>query len=147
MGSTFVEFNDRGFEANDAQIEIWLLLLVDEIDKLTDPPDWLREVRQEWHLQATAGFGFGVVPGLDSIVTNAERRDVILDLSSKAMARLHDYGPSIRKDELNAIQGGNESGYFTDDVEAELFKRMGDYFIKLLSGDLKTDETDARIFP
>lgn len=147
MGSTFVEFRGRGFEANDATIEIWLLLLVDEVDQLTNPPGWLEEARKEWHLQATAGFGFGVMPGLDAVVTSAERRDVILDLSSKAMKRLHDHGPFIRKDELNAIQGSSEAGYFTDDVETELFERMADYFVKLLREELEPDENDARIFP
>lgn len=147
MGSTFVDFNSKGFEANDAQIEIWLLLLVAEIEKLTHPPDWLEEARREWHLQATSGFGFGVMPGLDGIVTSTERRDVLLDLSSKAMKRLRGYGPRIRKEELNAIQGSNESGYYTDDVETALFESMGDHFVKLLRGDLGPHETDARIFP
>lgn len=146
MGSTFVEFRGRGFEANDAQIEIWLLLLVDEIVKLTNPPDWLKEVRQEWYLQGTAGFGFGVMPGLDDVVTNAERRDVILDLSAKVMKRLRDYGPVIRKDELNSIQRSDESNYFTDDVDTALFEKMGYYFVKLLREELNPDETDARIF-
>lgn len=147
MGSTFVEFHGRGFEANDAQIEVWLLLLVDEIDKLANLPDWLKEVRRDWHLQATGGFGFGVMPGLNELVTNAERRDVILGLCSKAMTRLRGYGAFVPKDELNSIQGSSDSGYFDGDVEAELFVKMGDYFMRLLREELKPDETDARIFP
>jgi len=77
MGSTFVEFRGRGFEASDATLEIWLLLLVDAIDELPSAPHWLHEARGDWHLQATAGFGFGVIPGLDRIVTAPERRDVV----------------------------------------------------------------------
>jgi hypothetical protein len=147
MGSTFVRFHDRGFEANDAQIEVWLLLLIDEIDKLTNPPAWLSEVRREWYIQATAGFGFGVMPGLDDVVTSIERRDVVLALSSAVLRRLRSYGAYISKNELNSLQGSTEVSCFTEDVETELFERMGNYFVKLLREELNPDETDARIFP
>lgn len=146
MGSTFVEFRNRGFEASDATIEIWLLLLVDEIDKVTNPSDWLKGVREEWHLQATAGFGFGVMPDLDNVVTSTERRDVILGLSSKAMERLRGYGPIVHKDELNAIRNGGEVCFFTKDLPTEAFEKVGDYFVKLLREELKPDESDTRIF-
>lgn len=146
MGSTFVEFRNKGFEANDATIEIWLLFLVDEIDRVTSPPDWLKETREEWHLQATAGFGFGVMPGLDNVVTSAERRTVILDLSTKALNRLHDYGPTIKKDELNAIRKGGDKVFFTKDLPSEAFEKVGEYFIKLLREELKPDENDTRVF-
>jgi hypothetical protein len=147
MGSTFVEFRGRGFEANDAQIEIWLLLLVDEIDSLVDRPAWLDEAREDWHLQATACFGFGVMPGLDSVVTSAERRDVVLALSSKAMTRLKSYGVLIEKDALNRLGRCDDKHYFTGDVQTELFVKMGDYFTRLVREELGPDETDARIFP
>ena len=91
-------------------------------------------------------FGFGVMPGLDKLVLNAERRDVILSLASKTMMRLRGYGAVVRKDELNNLLGSNESGYFTDDVEAALFVRMEDYFRKLLREELRPNETDVR-FP
>jgi len=48
-------------------------LTVRQIDALPEVPAWLREVREEWHLQATAGFGFGVMPGLDDVATDEER--------------------------------------------------------------------------
>lgn len=146
MGSTFVEFQGRGFEASDATLEIWLLLLVDEINTLSTLPEWLYEAREEWRLQATAGFGFGVVPGLDSVVTTPQRRDVILDLCAKSMDRLRSYGPVILKDELNAFNGGGEGSYFTGDVASKLFEQTADYFMKLLRGELKPSESDAR-FP
>jgi hypothetical protein len=144
MGSTFVSFRDRGFEASDSALEIWLRLLVDEIDKLPNVPSWLRETREEWKLQATAGFGFGVMPGLDEIVISSERRDVVLELCASAMRRLHDYGPIISRDELNDIAGANEESMFTRDAETEFFERTGDYFTKLLRGELKSEECDAR---
>lgn len=93
MGSTYVDFHGQGFEASDATLEVWLLLLVDEIDRLENSPPWLKEIREEWYIQGTAGFGFGVMPGLDQFVTGPECRETIIDLSVKAMRRLRALGP------------------------------------------------------
>jgi hypothetical protein len=146
MGSTFVEFRDRGFEASDSTLEIWLLLLVDAIDELPNYPDWLKEVREEWYVQATESFGAGVMPGLDAVVTDSDRLEMIIDLCSKAMKRMHGYGPTISKDVLNGIRK-NEGTIFTEDVPTELFERVGDYFTRLLRGVLKPEECDARFPP
>jgi hypothetical protein len=144
MGSTFVDFGGQGFEAGDPILEVWLLLLVDEIDKMDSAPAWLKALRAEWHVQATAGFGFGVMPGLETFLTSGARRDVVLDLSAKAMERLRTFGPMIAKDELNAILKGTEGTIFTGDVEVKLFRQVGEYFLKLLRGELGPNETDAR---
>jgi len=146
MGSTFVEFRNRGFEADDGALEIWLLLLVDAIDKLPSAPQWLKEVREEWYINATAVFGYGVMPGLDRVVTDSERRDVILDLCSKAMKQLNDYGPVITMSDLNSILMANERHMFTADAKTERFEKVGDYFTRLVRGELKPEENDARIW-
>ncbi len=143
MGSTFVDFRGQGFEADDSALEVWLALLVHEIDKMDRTPAWLRDVRDEWHLQSTAGFGFGVMPGLDRFVTDDERRDTILSLSALVMLRLERYGAVIPQAELNALTTG-EGATFTRDVPAETFLRTGRYFMKLLQGTLGPNETDAR---
>ena len=144
MGSTYVDFRGQGFEADDSALEVWLALLVREIDKMDQTPAWLRDIRDEWHLQATAGFGFGVMPGLDRFITDDERRDVILNLSATAILRLERYGAVIPQAELNALRTGGEGATFTRDVPAETFLRTGRYFIKLLQGTLGSNETDAR---
>jgi len=144
MGSTYVAFHGQGFEASDATLELWLLLLVDEIDRLENPPQWLREVRQEWHTQGTAGFGFGVMPGLDRVVTGPECRDAILDLSAKAMRRLRELGPIIPVDQLTAIMRGGKGTVFTESVPSTVFEKVGDCFIELLRGELGSEEADAR---
>jgi hypothetical protein len=144
MGSTYVDFHGQGFEASDATLEVWLLLLVDEIDRLENPPQWLKEVREEWYAQGTAGFGFGVMPGLDQFVTGPECRDAILDFSAKAMRRLRGLGPMIPVDQLNAIMRGGKGTVFTEPVSSAVFEKVGDYFVRLLRGELSPEETDAR---
>jgi hypothetical protein len=146
MGSTFVDFKDHGFEANDATLEVWLALLVDEIDRMQDAPQWLRDLREEWETQATAKFGFGVMPGLDNVVTDDARRQVILALASRALDRLKTLGDPIPAATLNAIRDWGEGYEYTGDVPAANFLRPGQYFIKLLEGRLAPDENDAR-FP
>lgn len=147
MGSTFVRFHGQGFEASDTALEVWLSLLVQEIDRLDNPSTWLQEIRDEWHLQSTAGFGFGVMPGLDHFITNDEKRDIILDLCVKALARLERYGNVISQTELNSLGTGGEGAVFTEDVPAEMFVRTAHYFIKLLQSRLGPDEMDARFEP
>jgi hypothetical protein len=144
MGSTFVEFHGRGFEASDAALEVVLALLVQEIDHLDHPPSWLREARDEWELQATAGFGFGVMPGLDNFVTDEERRDVILRLLSRVIERLQSFGPVIPRETLNALHTGGEGAEFTKDAPADSFLRTARYLAKLLRGTLEPNEIDAR---
>lgn len=62
------------------------------------------------------------------------------------MNRLRGYDPVILRDEPDAIVKTTDGSYFTDDVKTGIFECTGDYFIKLLRGDLKPSECDAR-FP
>jgi hypothetical protein len=143
MSSSYVEFRGQGFEADDSTLEVWLLLLVKEIE-LSDPiPSWLQDVHDEWLEQATAGFGFGISPGLDRFITNEERVSTVLKLCEGAMARLSRYGEKVPQVELNAMHTG-DGAVFTRDVPTEMFLNVGRYFVKLLQGTLRPNEKDAR---
>lgn len=145
MGSTFVPYRAGGFEANDAALEVWLLLLVEAIDQLAEVPDWLSQARADWQLQATAGFGFGVVPELDELITSAARRDLILALCERALKRLRAYGDIIPRAELNRISQATEQAYFTRDAETAFFLETGEAFIRLLrDAPDQEDELPAR---
>jgi len=147
MGSTFVDFRGKGFEAADAALEVWLALLVRQIDELGEAPGWLREAREEWHLQASSGFGFGVIPDLERFITDDQRRDTVLALCRGAIAELEGCGEVIPRDELNALQTGGAGSTFTSDASALPFLRTGRYFVKLLDGTLSPTEIDARFDP
>ncbi len=146
MGSTHIDYRGKGFEASDSAIEIWLALLVQEIDALPAMPDWLREVREEWDIQARAGFGYGVMPQLDRFATDDSRRDQLVQLGRRALVRLRDLGEVIPRDVLNGFQTGGPDATFTEDAGAAPFRRTGEYFLKLLEGTLTPAELDAR-FP
>lgn len=104
MGSTYIEYKGKGFEADDFAIEVWLMLIVQEIDKLDPAPAWLAEMREEWNLQATAGFGYGVMAELDHFATDAKRCNMILDLCRRAEKVLRGFGDPISEDVLNALE-------------------------------------------
>jgi hypothetical protein len=147
MSSTFVRFRGQGFEANDTALEVWLALLVREIDKMDLVPDWLHEVRDEWYLQSTSGFGFGVMPRLDDFVTSEERRKSILTLSRQALKKLESYGQVVPREELNSLKTGGKNSIFTQDVPISELARPARYFIKLLEGNLAAWESDSRFEP
>lgn len=147
MGSSEVAFGGLSFEASDSCLEVWLALLVREIDRLGVVPDWLQVIRKEWDLQATAGFGYGVMADLDRFVTDEGRRDAILSLCAGALARLDAMGPVLSAAELDALGTGGEGTHFTSDVPADAFVRTARCFIGVLDGTLASSETDARFPP
>jgi hypothetical protein len=75
MGSTYVDFQGQGFKARDATLEISLLFLVDEIDRLENLPQWLNEVRQEGrrrlHLPSARSLTLSLPPASDTRCTDA----------------------------------------------------------------------------
>lgn len=145
MGSTTVDFRGAEFEASDGTLQVWLHFLVVEIDKEAQASPWLREVRQDWELQSTAGFGFGVLPSLDRFVVTEAQRQTLLRLSENALHALEQQGKVYREEELNALNLGGEGSSYMADVPTEAFLRVGRYFIKLLQGTLAPDENDVRL--
>ena len=136
MGRSFIQFRGRRFVTSDDAIRVFLALIVREIDTLHDVPAWLRETRDEWNLQVTEGFGFGVMPGLDRFVTDDDRRDTLVTLSRRALARVEAFGPIIPRDALDALNTGGEGVVFDCDVPAEIFAATGRDFVQLLDGTL-----------
>jgi hypothetical protein len=145
MSSTFVEFQGQGFHANDATLEVWLALLVDEIDALEEVPDWLDEMRDSWDLSATSHYGFGVMPLLDQYAADKSHRDMILELAARAYRRMEAWGETAQALTLNEIRDWGEGYRYPEDIPAEDFRRPARYFMRLLRGELGADELDARI--
>ena len=139
MGSSFVEFHNKGFWTRDAKIEVWLHLLVCEIDSISHPPLWLLQLRDHWHDQSTVGFVGCISASLDQHVTTNEHLNVVLCLSERALNRLDTYGKLISRDDLNDMKTGGEGSFFVSAVCTEEFKRVGRAFVSLLRGELNTD--------
>lgn len=145
MGSSFVKYDEKGFWARDGGLEVWLHLLVCEMDKLEAPASWLQELRGYWNDQSTIGLMGCIWAGLDEFVTDDERRKQVLLLSELAMQRLDDYGEVITADELNAMEVGGAGSTFMCDLPPDKFKVIGHAFIKLLRGKLDTDASTSPV--
>ncbi|SRR5258708_16103354 len=143
MGSSLVKYRDMGIWAHDSTIQVWLHMLLQEIDAELDQPEWTQYLRQNWFYQAT-GAGVGCVTvGLDQYATSADRVSWLLHLSEKALIRLASYGDVISKDVLNAFPHA-EGDYWINDCKTDEFIQLGRKFIKLLRGELTVDPNDPR---
>ena len=146
MGSSFIDFKDYGFWARDAGIEAWLYLLVQEIDKLDPIPEWLKEARNHWYIQATVGFIGCIHPQLDDYLESQDRINLIVMLSERVLKWLDTQGEYLSREYLNSLDIGGEGSCWTVDVEVGLFTQIGEKFIGLLRGEVKTNASTSPVF-
>jgi hypothetical protein len=146
MGSSFIDFGDYGFWSRDTGIELWLYLLVQEIDDLESIPDWLREARDHWQEQASVGFTGYVHPQLDDYLVSQDRINLIIMLSERVLQLLDEQGEYLSGAHLNSLGIGG-GGYQVDtDFEIECFTGVGRKFIELLRGEVETDASTSPVF-
>lgn len=135
MGSSFVIFNNRGFWSGDWTIELWLRLMVEEINKLDKHSDWLQDLRDHWDLQSR-GVGTGVTwVGLDKYITTEERKETLLALAQSTLTTLEQYGEYIPKSVVRNFPRYENMGNWVSDEPTEQVKRFGSFFLKLLKGE------------
>ncbi|MFJ7207028.1 hypothetical protein ACIQWR_26285 [Streptomyces sp. NPDC098789] len=136
MGRSYVDYRGSGFWTRDVQAEVYLCLLSAAAGEVAGPPRWLRGAREDWRLQATAGFMGCVSPGLDEHVgVEPERVDLVLELSERVRNRLVAWGPAIPKDLVSALGTGGGQDVFDDDLDTGPFLRFADAFAGLLRGE------------
>ena len=145
MASSFTAFRGVGFWSNDEQIEAWLALLTQEISRLIDPPEWLRDLQTEWVEQATVHGGGIVSSLLDEFATSDDRIGVLLSISAEALQRLEAAPPLITVT-INDYRGE------PDEVWGSFDKRwvqcVGDAFVALLKGLIHTTAaTSPKVIP
>jgi hypothetical protein len=144
VGSSFIGYRGCGFWTRDAKIELWLYLLCIEIDQAEDVPDWLLQVRDEWYIQATAGFVGCVSPSLDQHLGNDKQRVArLLALSDRARHHLMAYSHTIPKDVLNAFGTGGPGAEYPHGVEPAVFLPVADAFTALLRGEIIWDSATS----
>ena len=146
MGTSFIDFKGYGFWARDASIELWLYLLVQEIDKLESKPEWLKEARDHWHTQATVGFAGWIHPQLDNFLISQDRIELVVGLSECTLRGLGNQGEYLSRDYLNSLRVGGEGSWWARDVEVEMFAQTGRKFVELLKGEVKTDASTSPVF-
>lgn len=146
MGSSFIDFKDYGFWARDTHIDLWLYLLVQEIDKLESIPDWLKEAREHWYEQATVAFIGCVHPQLDDYLVSQDRIDLVMMLSERVLKLLGEQGEYLTGEYLNSLGIGGGGYQTTTNFEVENIVGVGHKLIELLRGKLKTDASTSPVF-
>src|SRR5262249_1363228 len=88
MSSTTIHYRDAEFVAKDTPIEVWMFEVSRQINSDAGIDPWLAELRDEWRLQATSGFGFGPSPALDKFLDTDDRRERLVGYFRKALTAL-----------------------------------------------------------
>jgi hypothetical protein len=115
MGKSFVGFRGFGFWSPDGVLEDWLSALVTAMEPMPVADEWQKEMKRKWSYEATAGKTGCIWPSLDDFLTTEERIQFAIDLSHAAIAS----------------------------VEARDVRRIGELFINLLEGKLKTTASSS----
>lgn len=138
MSASRIHFHDLHMDAHDAMMQLWLNLLVREIDGLPEIPEWLREAREDWHINATEDLGFGVVPDLDGFITDEGRRHVVLDICTRALSTLHQLPDPVPAGALNTMGGGCAGSVFERDLPLmNLLEPAGNFVTMGRDADLR----------
>jgi hypothetical protein len=113
MGTSFIKYKGFGFWSRDSFIESWLTTLIVEMRKLQDDDlkTWQHALIEEWRIQIIIDGGCMSLR-LDEFLIDGSREGFMLSLAKRA---------------LN----------FSDPLGRE----TGELFIKLLEGQLETNES------
>lgn len=109
MGTSYTDYGPLGFWARDSIVEAWLLVLVAVIDAMPAPTPWLRSARDDWQLQATAGFVGCVCVELDRHLAGEPAREAEFLAALDAVGdRLDRYGAGVPPEIAARIGDGPE---------------------------------------
>lgn len=146
MGWSTAHFNGRSIEVNDAVMEVWLALLLAEVDALAAAPAWLAEAREVWRAHATGASGSPVAPDFDGELSDDLRRGLVHTLALRIVNRLAALGDPIPASALNALGAGGPNDLFTSDVEAWRFLEPARALVALLERSFARDTPSVRLF-
>lgn len=132
MSYTVIRFGDKEFVANDLFIKLWMLEVARQIADDPDIDQWLRDLKTEWHLQATAGFGFGPTPALDEIVVSNERRIRLTYYFHMALKSLSERNGLFTPEELSLSGVGGPTVTYLGDIPTQSVIDVGTQFIQLI---------------
>lgn len=146
MGTSFTNYSGYGFWARDDQVEVWLALMVRQMDREPQLSAHRKAARDHFAMQSSGIFLGFVSPELDAHAAGAEKA-WMLDLSRQAMEELTAQGKDLDRSWLNAlfrVEGCLVEGdYFLLDgpFSADRYLDYGKKWIALLEGSFTLQET------
>lgn len=145
MGTSYIDYRDRGFWSRDESARLWLHLLAAEIDADADRPGWLAEAGGEWRRQASAPGS--ARPALDKYLGGDPGRvAIVVELSERVRDRLHRWTPAIPKEIVNGWGTGGGATPYCRNVDTVWLLRFSDVFVRLLRGELTPDPDPNTVY-
>ncbi|MBC7970933.1 MAG: hypothetical protein H7Z11_12565 [Verrucomicrobia bacterium] len=135
MGHSSVSLRGKHICAKDFKVQVWLFLLVREIDNMPEIEFWLKEARDFWQEEATLFINGCLDPELERFLTDNERLKLTHKLCQSVHENLLAHGNKISKDFLNQLCGCKPPCDFQIDNDTELYLRFSRALLKLLEGN------------
>ena len=132
MGTSMVQFRERGFWASDAVLQVWFDLLADALE-LAEPRQFVKALIKILRRRArSAGVGCLALP-LHSLISLPAEVDLVANAGRAAIADLKARGDWILQSELNE-RIGRHSGRRYEDLTVASVEAVGLAFIDVLEG-------------
>jgi hypothetical protein len=144
VSTSWTEYRGQGFWCRDGMAEVWLALMVDDLDLRArrDGPwqeRWARRLRDQWYEQVTVIYRGLVASSLDDHLDSEGRREAIVGAMQERRERTAagQDRPSPRS--VARMVGG---AVFERERATEQILRVADSFLWLLDGSLTAGQED-----
>ena len=135
MGTSFIEFKDKGFWTHDAFLEGLSFLLAREFEKIEDKQAWQRELITNWRDAASAGF-VGCVPSYFQYFDTHDKVELLREALIRILNKLQNDANFLTVSQLNENNVGQ--GRWIE-LNLHWFINITKLTLKLIDGELKTD--------
>jgi hypothetical protein len=135
MGSSYVEFTDKGYWTHDAFLEVLSFLLAREFDKIENKQAWQSDLIDKWTTAATVGF-VGCVPSYLNTFDTHEKVQLLRATLVNIQTQLKDYPDFVTPLELNKNNVG-QAGW--TDLNIKRIQNIVQLTLDLIDGQLKTN--------
>lgn len=140
---SFTVFRGKSIYSKSYMIEIWLFLLVQEMNRFTKWPFCLSSARNHWCNNVNYHDTGCIDPELDRHICNEEQLKLILSLCENIQLKLGTFGEKIPKEFLNSLNVYKHYNKIIFDNDAEIYLRYGRALIRLLKGEQNNECENA----
>lgn len=139
MGTSYVEFINKGYWTHDAFLEGLSYLLAKEFGKLRMIQDWQLELIENWNSAATTGY-VGCVPSYFDKFDTHDKVQLLRNILINIQRQLIEDPNYITISELNEKNVG-QGGWV--EINTKRFINITRLTLDLIDGHLKTDSSSA----
>lgn len=134
MGHSYTTLNGQTILTQDLILQVWLVLVCDEIDQMENAPLWLQDAQEKWWNEVENGINGAIEPDLDRILDTSEKLKIMIGMIEKIQDQLSEFGEKIPADFLNQCIkiDAHDPNRFTQDQSVEPYVGYGQKLLGLL---------------